>query len=224
LDVGINDDINGQVTAAIAASAAITIKLLVVKLKMMSQKKSKQRNTIIRSRIRKLVASIFEELGDIYFHRAYRMKYSTFCTLADMLGPFIASVSRKSPTSKNYRHNGAILTSVRLASALCWFAGGSIYNIMTTVGISHTKAMDSCWYVVDAINKINNLQFLYPTNHEEQRAIAAEFQAVSAADFKCCAGAIDGILIWIHKPTQKGCNAGGCMSGKFFCGRKKNLV
>jgi hypothetical protein len=44
---------------------------------------------------------------------------------------------------------------------------------------------------------------------------------VSRAGFKCCAGAIDGVLIWLHKLSQKDCIDNGCDKGKFYCGRKK---
>jgi hypothetical protein len=47
--------------------------------------------------------------------------------------------------------NGEITTSVRLACALWYFAGGSPYNIMTNYGISHSEALDSVWYVVDVV-------------------------------------------------------------------------
>jgi hypothetical protein len=221
-DDGIYDDISSQITAAIAASVATTIKVLVA-TQQTKKRSAKQRSGAIRIRNRKSVLHIYKELGDTYFRRAYRMQYSTFCTLADMLGPFIDMVSGKFPNTKNFRHNGPILTSVRLASALRWFSGGSIYDIMTTFGISHTEAMDSCWYVVDAINKIDALQFSYPNNHDDQRAIAAAFKDVSAAEFECCAGAIDGILVWIHKPTQKDCNIPVCLVN-FFVEGKRNLV
>ena len=38
-----------------------------------------------------------------------------------------------------------------------------------------------------------------------------------------CAGAIDGILIWIEKPTSDECEAAKCGPKKFFCGRKKKF-
>jgi hypothetical protein len=43
----------------------------------------------------------------------------------------------------------------------------------------------------------------------------------SSTDFDCCAGAIDGVLIWIHKPSIKDCIKSRCNSGKFFCGREE---
>jgi DDE superfamily endonuclease len=94
---------------------------------------------------------------------------------------------------------------------------------MTTFGIGHTDAMDSCWYVVDAVNRHPMFAIAYPNDHNQQQLIAQQFCEVSAADFQCCAGAIDGLLIWIHKPTKKDCIDAGCSLGKFFCGRKKKF-
>jgi hypothetical protein len=83
--------------------------------------------------------------------------------------------------------------------------------------------MDSCWYVVDAVNRHPMFAIAYPSDHDQQRSIAEGFREVSAADFQCCAGAIDGLLVWIHKPTKQDCIDAGCSSGKFFCGRKKKF-
>jgi hypothetical protein len=80
--------------------------------------------------------------------------------------------------------------------------------------------INSVWYVVDAINAYSEFQISYPADHEEQQAIAEGFRRKSAANFDCCAGAIDGILVWIHKPSQEECTKAGCSDGKFFCGRK----
>jgi hypothetical protein len=62
---------------------------------------------------------------------------------------------------------------------------------------------------------------VYPNICDQQRSIAEGFAAVSAAGFKCCAGAIDGILVWIRKPSPTVCKNSGCNLGKFMCGRKK---
>jgi hypothetical protein len=80
--------------------------------------------------------------------------------------------------------------------------------------------MLSVWYVVDAINSHPEFKISYPSQHEEQHAIAEGFRNKSGACFECCAGAVDGILVWIHKPTEADCAKAGCSSGKFFCGRK----
>lgn len=116
--------------------------------------------------------------------------------------------------------NGRIDTSIRLAVALRYFAGGSPYDVITTFGISHSEVFPSVWYVVDAINKTKQFDILYPESHEEQKKIAEGFKEASSVNFDCCAGAIDGILIWILKPTLADAKAVGVDQQKFMCGRK----
>jgi hypothetical protein len=43
---------------------------------------------------------------------------------------------------------------------------------------------------------------------------------VSKVQFSNCAGAIDGLLIWILKPLEEDAAEAGCGRRKFFCGRK----
>jgi hypothetical protein len=139
------------------------------------------------------------------------MKYNTFKRLASLLRRYIIAASGKKGTTK-YIPNGPISPDVRLACAICWFAGGSVYDIMTTYGIGHTDTINSCWYVVDAINRHPLFAITYPEDHDKQLSIAKGFANVSTADFRCCAGAIDGILIWIHKPSPKDCDDAGCQA------------
>jgi hypothetical protein len=121
--------------------------------------------------------------------------------------------------------NGAIPTSVRLASSLRYFSGGSPYHIMPQYGLSHTEVLDSVWYVVESTNKVEAWYWYitYPTDHNEQIRIAYEFKAKSGVGFDVCAGAIDGILIWIHKPTLEEAKSVGIDQQKFFCGRKNKF-
>ena len=42
----------------------------------------------------------------------------------------------------------------------------------------------------------------------------------SAVEFENCAGAIDGILIWIHKPSEKDAESSGIGMQKLLCARK----
>jgi hypothetical protein len=91
-----------------------------------------------RRRYRRSVQDIYEELGEVYFRRAYRMKYSSFMSLAAELRPYIITASRQKGTAQ-YVPNGRISPHVRLACAIRWFAGGSAHHIlMTTYGIGHT--------------------------------------------------------------------------------------
>ncbi len=46
--------------------------------------------------------------------------------------------------------------------------------------------------------------------------IADKFEKVSEVKFNSCAGAIDGILIWILKPSEEDANDAGCGQRIFF--------
>jgi hypothetical protein len=72
------------------------------------------------------------------------MIFGTFQQLASQLRPYMLAASGKKQGSRNYLHNGRILPEVRLACTLRWFAGGSLYDIMSTYGIGHTDAIHSC--------------------------------------------------------------------------------
>ena len=47
---------------------------------------------------------------------------------------------------------------------------------------------------------------MYPDSHDEQQHLVQEFKEVLLTNFAICAGAIEGLLIWIHKLTQNDCN------------------
>ena len=77
------------------------------------------------------------------------------------------------------------------------------------------------WYIVDAINAHPNLQISYLHDPSEQRLITESFRKKSGAYFDYCTGAVDGILVWVHKPLEDECEKARCSSaGKFFCGSK----
>jgi hypothetical protein len=107
-----------------------------------------------------------------------------------------------------------------LACALRYFAGGSPYDIMAKYGISHASVLESIWVVVEAVNSYDEFVIEYPASETAQLKIAREFQNVSEVQFSNCAGAIDGILIWIIKPLEEDAINAGCGRRKFFCGRK----
>ena len=116
--------------------------------------------------------------------------------------------------------NGHILTSVRLACAIRYFAGGSAYDLMGKYGISHSEVMNSVWYVIEAINLVEEFFMSYPSDHQQQKKIADGFRKASGVGFDNCAGAIDGILIWMQRPSVKDAQKSGIGVKKLFCGRK----
>ena len=76
---------------------------------------------------------------------------------------------------------------------------------------------------IQSMNTPNFESSIQLTMSKQQRAIAESFRRKSAAIFECYAGAIDGILVWIHKPSADECAKAGCSETKFFCGRNHKL-
>ncbi len=72
---------------------------------------------------------------------------------------------------------------------------------MVKYGVSHTEMLNSVWYDVEAVNEKKEWYINYTKDHTEQLKIAAEFKSRRLVGFGVCAGAVDGILIWIHRST-----------------------
>jgi hypothetical protein len=77
----------------------------------------------------------------------------------------------------------------------------------------------SIWGVVDVVNNSENLKIRFP-NHQEQKRIAQGFKKMSGAGFDKVIGAIDGILIWVIKPSKAECKRLKCGEKSFYCSRK----
>jgi len=68
---------------------------------------------------------------------------------------------------------------------------------MAKYGLSHASLYESIWAVVEAVNTFDEFDIEYPSSEMAQLKIVEEFEKVSEVKFNNCAGAIDGILIWI---------------------------
>jgi hypothetical protein len=104
------------------------------------------------------------------------------------------------------------------------FAGGEAVDIACIYGISKTEVHDSLTYVVEVVNKNEGLKIKFPSDHNDQKEIAEGFKNLSKANIDICCGCIDGMLVWMHKPTEHQCEISKVGSKKYFCGRKKNSV
>ena len=178
-----------------------------------------------RKRKRRTVMSIFSEMGPHYVRRAYRMDGADFWKLHAILRPYLENqrVSRKKKRHRNGAKNGLIPTLIYLSAALRYFAGGSPYDISVVHGLSHSEVFASLWRVVDSSNRFERLAFHSPTCHDKQREIANGFKSRSMPQFTCCARCIDGMLLWIEKPSELECDEATCGLIKFFCGQKKKF-
>ena len=180
----------------------------------------KRKQSPARKHKRQTVMSIFNEMGPIYVCHAYWMEVDSFWKLHAILRPHLETEWSETKMHKDGAVNGLILTSVQLSVALRYFAIGSFYDISVVHGISHTKVFSSVWRVVDAVNSSENLTFHYPKCHKKQREIARKFMLKSKPGFECCAGAINGMLVWIECPSELECGTAQCGSSNFFCERK----
>jgi hypothetical protein len=173
--------------------------------------------THLLCRNRRTITSIFYELGELNSRRAYRMFPKSFWKLAVILEEKLCN--------KKYTctPNGAVTHWMRLSIALRYLAGGQPMDIALVHGVSHSIVFYSLWQVIDAINQTSSLAIKFPESHEEQQKIALDFKNKSSAGFDNCVGAVDGILIWILKPTVEDCAKTCCGPAKFFCGRKKKF-
>jgi hypothetical protein len=158
---------------------------------------------------------IFSEYGPYNFRRSFRMNEFSFWKLPDMLDSFLGKTKRK----KGRAPNGDILSSARLAMALRYDPN----DISAVFRVHNVVVYQSVWLVVQAINETTTLDIQYPTSYNEQQKIADAFQGKSGIALNNCAGCIDGILIWINKPTKPELEKLGIGGKKFFCGCKKSL-
>jgi hypothetical protein len=172
-------------------------------------------------------------MGQRIFRRAFRMRLDSFWRLYSILLPHIqTAMDRKRDDYQrkggreggNYSlppiPNGPISPSIRLGAAIRYFAGGSPYDILCVFGIAYTEVLSSVWIVVEAMNNCPQFEISYPDSLEEQRKIAAGFEAASVPGIQHCAGAIDGILIWMPKPSLDEARRTGVDQKKYLCGRK----
>jgi hypothetical protein len=220
--------------AALVASFALSRK------RRRKDARLRRRPTKLRTRNRRSIESVYQELGDYLFRRTYRMTYTSFQELHRLLEPQLLMIHQRCladrtrlrkekrltikrnhvTTWKRFVPNGTISTSVRLAIALRYFAGGSIYDLAPLFGVGRTEAFQSVWMVVESIHLTNHFDLVFPRDHDSQRVLAGQFASRSQVGFNCCVGAVDGILIWILRPSLSCCIQSGCDASKFFCGRK----
>jgi hypothetical protein len=102
-------------------------------------------------------------------------------------------------------HSRYIISSkIRLSIALCYFAGGSVYDIMLVHWVSLTSIYVSMWGVVDAIHSTPELDFHF-LNHEQQQEIATGFCSWSGAGFDNKVGVINGLVVCTLMPSLSKC-------------------
>ena len=169
-------------------------------------------------RQRRDMEQYIEHMNHRLFRRRYRMNKLAFGTLLDIIGGHLPNTGEK--RKRGAVPNGPISKMARLSMALRYFSGGDPLDIADVHGVEDDEVLKSVWYVVDAIHKSPELDIKFPESYAEQTALMLAFKSKSTINIDCCIGAIDGMLVWMNKPTVKDQKAIGFGPTKFFCGRK----
>ncbi len=183
------------------------------------KRKGRKPGAKTQKRVRLDVDEVFRTMDARVFRRKYRMDKDSFYNLLYIIKEHLPSTGED--RTRGAVPNGVITHSSRLSMALRIAAGGDPLDIAGYHGVNNDEPMASFWNVVDAINNSPQLNIVFPDNPAEQEHLAREFKRKSEIGIDCCIGSIDGILIWIHKPTEADCDDTGVGPKPFFCGRKK---
>ena len=177
---------------------------------------------VLKVRQRKSMLQVYNELGRNIFRRKFRMHFETFLKLYRIIKMDLWQAMNYNPINRK-GPNGSIQPTIILGSALRVFSGGDPLDLITTFGILKTMIHYIVDYVINAVCNCKALAIKFPLSHAEQLSIARGFERKSTAGFNCCVGAVDGMLVWLSKPTETECKKVGVGSAKFFCGRKKKF-
>jgi len=137
-----------------------------------------------RSRVRKNVLDIMDEMGPTHVRRACRMSQPTFFDLHEKLEPHLCPPRRNRKRKLKGAKNGLVSGETRLSAGIRYFAGGRPEDISVVHGISHSEVFNSVWKVVDGVNKCDFFNISHPSSHDEQRRIARGFEHKSSPSFR----------------------------------------
>jgi hypothetical protein len=73
------------------------------------------------------------------------------------------------------------------------------------------------------LTNVWSFPFLFHPTTKIKREFWKPSRARSHPNFDCCVGFIDGMLLWIEKPTPEDCEIAQVKPKKFFCGCKKKF-
>jgi hypothetical protein len=185
--------------AAFAASFVLSQK----RRKKMKAAIRRQVGTNMRVRIRQSIESVYHEIGNELFCRAYRMTSPAFLELHRLLEPEILRIHKEYhearrirrketrgdtkridvKTWKGFVRNGLISTSTCLAIALRYFAGGSLYDLAPLLGVGRSSALRSVWLVVEAVHCTEGFNLVFPADHDAKGNLHASSPLVPKLAF-----------------------------------------
>jgi hypothetical protein len=141
------------------------------------------------------VEQIHREMGPVYFRKAFRMTYESFCNLHDQLqGRIIhlratrntvpesvsSSTTTTTTTSTTTPPDESTPTKICLAIALRCLAGGEPCDLMSIYALSYSAVMSSWVVVVQAMNETKDFNCLSPTESKALKRMVQRYNEATS--------------------------------------------
>jgi len=151
------------------------------------------------------------------FERMYRMSYTSFKKLLDLLKPYLLVNERQG--NRRTGGNGPLTPELILHCLIRYMAGGSHHDIRILAGLPISSFFYCLHRGMDAVNRCPQLSLEFPTDHGELKRVALEFQGKSSFGvMDGCVGALDGWLCRIKVPIgREASNISSYFSGHYHC-------
>jgi len=132
------------------------------------------------------------------FKKMYRMEYSTFMKLCDIMHPKLR-VNDEMARVRTGRD--AIAVEIILHCLLRWLSVGGYLDIRISAGIIPAKFYSCVYRCIDAILEYEDLAYKFPSTEKELDEAAQGFESLSTqAAIKGCVACLDGYLLQIKVP------------------------
>ncbi|CAM9919214.1 unnamed protein product, partial [Hapterophycus canaliculatus] len=155
---------------------------------------------------------------DSSFRRRFRMDFTDFSALADLLHPRLEKDERVGSL-----RNGAVPVEFQLAMALRFFAGGGVFDVMGSHAIAKSTAYAIIHRVIDAINQTPDLDCLWPEGGEVSLQNDLYRKRSTNGVIRRCVGAMDGLFVRMDQSSLRGHSNPAAFSGGHKKGFGMNL-
>lgn len=132
------------------------------------------------------------------FRLRFRMDYTEFADLADMLRPKLERDEKMGAL-----RNGVIPVEFQLAMALRFLAGGSIFEVMDGNVIARSTAYAIVHRVIDAINQTRELDCIWSEGDDALDQCGMYRQRSTNGVIRMCVGAMDGLFVRLTQPSLR---------------------
>lgn len=174
--------------------------VLTIFIQYLLSNSTKRRNRSLRRR-RSTFGRVTRGLSERKFMRYFRISRYTFRKLLNLVRPALTKNAEMARRSSG----GVIMPDVRLAATLRILAGGSYIDCAMLFNIEDSTLSRIFRETVHVLNKELVLKTRY-RDDTELRRLSYEFAKSRASPLCGCVGALDGIVVAIHRPHLKDCN------------------